>query len=34
MKELKERTTANGMEYILVGDYYSPDFPLSSNPPY
>lgn len=28
MKELKERTTANGMEYILVGDYYIPDLQL------
>lgn len=24
MKELKERTTANAMEYVLVGDYYIP----------
>ena len=28
MKELKERTTANGMEYVLVGDYYIPDLQL------
>lgn len=28
MKDLKERTTANGMEYILVGDYYIPDLQL------
>lgn len=28
MKELKERTTANGVEYILVGDYYIPDLQL------
>lgn len=24
MKDLKERTTANGMGYVLVGDYYVP----------
>lgn len=24
MKELKERTTANAMEYVLVSDYYTP----------
>ena len=28
MKELKERRTANGMEYVLVGDYYIPDLQL------
>lgn len=28
MKDLKERTTANGMEYVLVGDYYIPDLQL------
>ena len=28
MKELKEQTTANGMEYVLVGDYYIPDLQL------
>lgn len=28
MKELKERTTANGVEYILVDDYYIPDLQL------
>lgn len=24
MKELKERTAENGMEYVLVSDYYIP----------
>lgn len=25
MSELKERITENGIDYILVGDYYIPD---------
>lgn len=28
MKELKERTIANGIEYVLVSDYYIPDLQL------
>lgn len=28
MKELKERITENGIDYILVGDYYIPDLKL------
>ncbi len=28
MKELKERITENGIDYILVGDYYFPDLKL------
>lgn len=28
MKELKERITENGIDYILVGDYYIPDLNL------
>lgn len=28
MKELKERFTENGIDYILVGDYYFPDLKL------
>ena len=29
MKELKERITENGIDYILIGDYYFPDLKLS-----
>lgn len=28
MKELKERITENGIDYVLVGDYYIPDLKL------
>ena len=28
MKNLKERMTENGMDYVLVGDYYIPDLQL------
>ena len=28
MKELKERITENGIDYVLVGDYYFPDLKL------
>ena len=28
MKELKDRTTSNGMKYVLAGDYYIPDLQL------
>lgn len=28
MKELKPRIHENGMDYVLVGDYYVPDLPL------
>ena len=28
MKKLKERMTENGMDYVLVGDYYIPDLQL------
>lgn len=28
MKELKERITENGIDYILAGDYYIPDLKL------
>ena len=28
MKKLKERITENGIDYILVGDYYIPDLKL------
>ena len=28
MEKLKERITANGIDYILVGDYYIPDLKL------
>ena len=28
MKKLKERITENGMDYVLVGDYYIPDLQL------
>ena len=27
MSELKPRITENGIDYILVGDYYSPTLP-------
>lgn len=29
MKQLKERITENGIDYILVGDYYIPDLKLT-----
>ena len=29
MSELKQRITENGIDYILVGDYYIPDLKLS-----
>ena len=29
MEKLKERITENGIDYILVGDYYIPDLKLS-----
>lgn len=32
MKELKEQTTANDMEYVLVGYYYIPDLQLPEEP--
>ncbi|MCM1222656.1 MAG: TnpV protein [Lachnospiraceae bacterium] len=28
MKELKERITENGIDYVLIGDYYYPDLKL------
>ena len=28
MEKLKERITENGIDYILVGDYYTPDLKL------
>ncbi len=28
MEKLKERITENGIDYILVGDYYIPDLKL------
>ena len=28
MRELKPRITENGIDYILVGDYYIPDLKL------
>lgn len=28
MKELKPRIHENGMDYVLVGDYYVPDLKL------
>ncbi len=28
MKELKERITENGIDYILIGDYYFPELKL------
>ena len=28
MKDLKERITENGIDYILIGDYYFPDLKL------
>ena len=29
MKELKPRIHENGMDYVLVGDYYVPDLKLT-----
>ena len=31
MSELKPRITENGIDYILVGDYYIPDVKLWKN---
>ena len=31
MSELKPRITENGIDYILVGDYYIPDLKLPRN---
>ena len=31
MSELKPRITENGIDYILVGDYYIPDLKLPEN---
>lgn len=28
MKELKQRITENGIDYVLIGDYYYPDLEL------
>ena len=28
MNELKQRKTKNGIDYVLVGDYYIPDLKL------
>ena len=28
MNELKQRKTENGIDYVLVGDYYIPDLKL------
>ena len=28
MKDLKTRITENGIDYVLVGDYYIPDLKL------
>ena len=34
MEKLKEKITENGIDYILVGDYYIPDLKLpEENPP-
>ena len=33
MSELKPRITENGIDYILVGDYYIPDLKLSEGTP-
>lgn len=33
MKKLKERMIENGMDYVLVGDYYIPDLQLLEDPP-
>ena len=32
MSELKPRITENGIDYILVGDYYIPDLKLPEEP--
>ena len=32
MSKLKPRITENGIDYILVGDYYIPDLKLSEQP--
>ncbi len=36
MKELKPRIHENGMDYVLVGDYYVPDLklPEGGTPPH
>jgi len=31
MKELKSRITENGIDYVLVGDYYYPDLKLPND---
>ena len=28
MKELEQRITENGIDYVLIGDYYYPDLKL------
>lgn len=33
MEKLKERITENGIDYILVGDYYIPDLKPEENRP-
>lgn len=33
MKELKPRITENGIEYVLVGDYYIPDLKFPGGKP-
>ena len=33
MEKLKERITENGIDYILVGDYYIPDLKLPEEKP-
>ena len=33
MSELKPRITENGIDYILVGDYYIPDLKLPEEHP-
>ena len=32
MKELKPRIHENGMDYVLVGDYYVPDYAEAAYP--
>ena len=34
MSELKPRITENGIDYILVGDYYIPDLKLPEEQPH
>lgn len=33
MKELKQRITENGIDYVLVGDYYIPDLKAAGGKP-